>query len=337
MLDLCRLIFGMAIDLLRSQVALEAEILVLRQQINVLRRANPKKPRFVSIDRLILGGVCRLFPKMYGALAIVRPETVVRWHRAGFRSYWRWKSRHRRGRPAVTLEIRQLIRQMSVANLLWGAPRIHGELLKLGIDVGQTSVAKYMVRRRGPPSQGWKTFLRNQAPDIAAIDLFVVRTIGFKLLYGLAIVHLERRRLVWTNVTTNPTSEWIARQITEAFPWDQAPSYLIRDRDSYYGVIVRKRIRAMGIRDRPTAPRSPWQNGHIERLIRSIRRECLDHLLVLGEGQLRQILRAYSDFYNCARTHLALDKDAPLSRPVKSIGPVVTSRPLRSRIEVGVA
>src|ERR1700737_1562034 len=163
MLDLCRLIFGIASDLLRSQVALEAEILVLRQQINVLRRANPKRLRFVSIDRLILGGVCRLFPKMYGALAIVRPETVIRWHRAGFRSYWRWKSKHRCGRPAVTVEIRQLIRQMSVANPLWGAPRIHGELLKVGIDVGHTSVAKYMVRRRVPPSRGWRTFLRNHA------------------------------------------------------------------------------------------------------------------------------------------------------------------------------
>src|ERR1700675_340077 len=212
MLDLCRLIFGIASDLLRSQVALEAEILVLRQQINVLRRANPKRLRFVSIDRLILGGICQLFPKMYGALAIVRSETVIRWHRAGFRSYWRWKSKHRCGRPAVTAEIRQLIRQMSVANPLWGAPRIHGELLKLGIDVGQTSVAKYMVRRRAPPSQGWRTFLRNHADGIAAMDLFVVPTIGFDLLYAFVIVRLDRRDLVWINVTANPTAEWVARQ-----------------------------------------------------------------------------------------------------------------------------
>jgi transposase InsO family protein len=193
-------------------------------------------------------------------------------------------------------------------------------LLKLGIEIAQSTVAKYMVRRRGPPSQGWKTFIRNHAPDIAAIDLFVVRTIGFKLLYGLAIIHLERRRLVWTNVTANPTSEWIARQITEAFPWDQAPSYLIRDRDSSYGIVVRKRIRAMGIRDRPTAPRSPWQNGYIERLIGSIRRECLDHVLVMGEAHLRRILSAYADYYNRVRTHLALDKDAPLGRRAQAIG-----------------
>jgi hypothetical protein len=155
----------MVIDLLRSRVALEAEILVLRQQLNVLRRASSKRPPFISIDRLILGGICQLFPKIYDALAIVRPDTVVRWHRAGFRSYWRWKSRRRCGRPTVPLEIRRLIREMSIANPLWGAPRIHGELLKLGIDVGQTSVAKYMARRRAPPSQGWKTFLRNHARD----------------------------------------------------------------------------------------------------------------------------------------------------------------------------
>ena len=193
-------------------------------------------------------------------------------------------------------------------------------MLKLGIEIAQSTVATYMVRRRGPPPQGWKTFLRNHAPEIAAIDLFVVRTIGFKLLYGLAIRLLERRRLVWTNVTTNPTSEWIARQITKAFPWDQAPRYLIRDRDSSYGVVVRKRIRAMGIRDRPTAARSPWQNGYIERPIVSIRRECLDHVLVLGEAHLRRIPSAYADYYNRVRTHLALDKDAHLARRAQAIG-----------------
>jgi transposase InsO family protein len=225
----------------------------------------------------------------------------------------------------VSAEIRNLIRRISQENPLWGAPRIHGELLKLGIEVAQSSVVKYMVRRRGPPSQGWKTFLHNHAPDIAAIDLFVVPTIDFKLLYGLVIIHLERRRLIWTNVTTNPTAEWIACQITEAFPWDQAPRYLIRDRDGSYRAIVRNRIRAMGIRDRPTAPRSPWQNGHVERLIGSIRRECLDHVLILGEAHPRRILGAYADYYNRARTHLALDKDAPLDRPVHAIGQVVTT------------
>jgi hypothetical protein len=183
MLDLFRLIWRMFTDLFRSRVVLEAEILVLRQQNNVLRRTRPRRLPFISIDRLILGGVCRLLPKMYDALAIVRPDTVIRWHRAGFRSYWRWKSSRRCGRPAVPLEIRRLIREMSIANPLWEAPRIHGELLKLGIEIGQTSVAKYMARRRAPPSQGWKTFLRNHADGIAAMDLFVVPTIFFRSLW----------------------------------------------------------------------------------------------------------------------------------------------------------
>jgi transposase InsO family protein len=211
---------------------------------------------------------------------------------------------------------------MSVENPLWGAPRIHGELLKLGFAVAQSSVAKYMVKRRGPPSQGWRTFLRNHAPDIAAMDLFVVPTIGFDLLYAFVIVRLDRRDLVWINVTANPTAEWIAHQITEAFPWNETPQYLIRDRDRVYGTIVTRRLRAMGIRDKPTAPASPWQNGFAERLIGSIRRECVDHIVVWSEAHLRRILKAYARYYNDIRTHRSLDKDAPLSRPVQRTGSI---------------
>jgi transposase InsO family protein len=211
---------------------------------------------------------------------------------------------------------------MSVENPLWGAPRIHGELLKLGFEVAQSTVAKYMSKRRGPPSQEWRTFLRNHAPDIAAIDLFVVPTIGFRLLHGIVITPLDRRRLVWTNVTAHPTADWISRQITEAFPWDQAPRYLLRDRDRSYGAIVRHRLQTMGIRDRPIAPRSPWQNGHVERLIGSIRRECLDHIVVAGEASLRRALKAYARYYNEIRTHRSLDKDAPESRPIQSAGTI---------------
>jgi hypothetical protein len=173
-----------------------------------------------------------------------------------------------------------------------------------------------MVKRCGPPSQGWRTFLRNHAPDIAAMDLFVVPTIGFDLLYVLVIIRLERRNLVWINVTPNPSAEWVARQITEAFPWTEAPRYLIRDRDRVYGVAVMHRLRAMGIRDKPIAPGSPWQNGFAERLIGSIRRECVDHILVLSETHLRRILKSYARYYNEMRTHRSLDRDAPLSRPV---------------------
>jgi transposase InsO family protein len=213
---------------------------------------------------------------------------------------------------------------MSIENPLWGAPRIHGELLKLGFEVAQSSVAKYMVKRRLPPSQGWRTFLRNHASDIAAMDLFVVPTIGFDLIYALVIVRLCRRHLAWINVTTNPTADWIAGQLTEAFPWNEAPRYLIRDRDRIYGSIVTRRMRAMGIRDKPTVPASPWQNGCVERLIGSIRRECVDHFIVLGEAHLRRNLRTYARYYNDIRTHWSLAKDAPVSHPVQWIGSINT-------------
>src|SRR5215471_18439295 len=258
MIDLLKLLGGLLVGLFRSHAAREAEMAFLRQQLVVLQRSAPAR--------------LRLRPSVREAAVVFKPETLVRWHRSGFRLYWRWKSRRRVGRPAVPADIRDLIRRISRDNPLWGAPRIHGELLKLGIDIAQSTVAKYMSRRHGPRSPGWQAFLRNHTAHIAGVDLFVVPTIGFKLLYGLVILGLERRRLLWTNVTANPTAEWIAQQISEAFPWDEAPRYLIRDRDTWYGAAVTRRLQAMGIRDRPIMPRSPWQNGHVERLIGSIRR-----------------------------------------------------------------
>ena len=320
MSDLCRLIWYALIGLFRSRAALEAENLVLRHQLNVLRRKCPKRVALSSIDRLLLVGLYRLAPGVLEALRIIRPETLMRWHRAGFRAYWRWKSRPRGGRPRTAAEIRHLIREMSVANPLWGAPRIHGELLKLGIDVGQTTVAKYMARRRRPPSQGWKTFLRNHADGIASMDLFLIPTISFRLLYGFLILRHSRRELLWLGVTAHPSAEWVARQLTEAYGWQQAPRYLIRDRDCVYGAVLARRLRAMGIRDRPIAPRSPWQNGCAERLIGSIRRDCLDHVVVFGEQHLRHLLKSYQKYYNEARTHLSLDKDAPIPRTVQTVG-----------------
>ncbi len=304
----------------KSTSRLEAENAALRHQLIVLRRKVHGRVRLTNSDRWFFIQLYRWFPSILQVLAIIRPKTLVRWHRAGLRYYWRWKSRPLGGRPQIENDLRALIRRMSTDNPLWGAPRIHGELLKLGFDVAQSSVAKYMVRRRGPPSQGWCTFLRNHAPDIAAMDLFVVPTIGFDLLYALIIVRLDRRDLVWINVTKHPTAEWIARQITEAFPWNEAPRYLIRDRDRTYGAVITHRLRAMGIRDKPTAPASPWQNGFAERLIGSIRRECVDHLVVLGEAHLRRILRTYASYYNNIRTHWSLNKDAPVSRPVQRTG-----------------
>jgi transposase InsO family protein len=206
---------------------------------------------------------------------------------------------------------------MSRANALWGAPRIHGELLKLGFEVAQSTVARYMCRHSWPPSQGWRTFLSNHADGTAAIDLFVLLTIGFQILYCLVIVRHRRRLWVSFGVTANPTAEWLSRQVTEAFPWDHAPRYLIRDRDTSYGPVFLQRIRAMGIRGHPIAPRSPWQNAYVERLIGSIRRECLDHMIVFGEAHLRRILRGYAAYYNVSRTHRSLNKDAPLHRAME--------------------
>jgi transposase InsO family protein len=306
----------------KSKLRLEAENAVLRHQLNVMRRRLHGRVRLTNNDRWFFILLYRWFPSILQVLTIIRPETLVCWHRAGFRRCWRWKSRSLGGRPLIEPDLRALIRQMSMENPLWGAPRIHGELLKLGFEVAQSSVAKYMVKRWGPPSQGWLTFLRNHAPDIAAMDLFVVPTIGFDLLYAFVIVRLDRRHLVWINVTANPTAEWVARQITEAFPWDEAPQHLIRDRDRIYGTIVTRRLRAMGIRDKPTAPVSPWQNGFAERLIGSIRRECVDHIIVLGEAHLRRILRSYADYYNGVRTHRSLNKDAPIFRPVQRTGSI---------------
>jgi hypothetical protein len=242
---------------LKSKSRLEAENAALRHQLIVLRRRAQSRVRLRTSDRWFLVQLYRWFPSILQVITIVQPATLVRWHRAGFRCYWSWKSRSRGGRPPISAELRALIRRMSNENPLWGVPRIHGELLKLGFEVAQATVAKYMVKRYGPPSQRWRTFLRNHAPDISAMDSFVVPTIGFDLLYAFVIVSLDRRQLVWINVTQHPTAEWIARQLTEAFPWDEAPRYLIRDRDHIYGEVAMRRIRAMDIRDKPIAPASP--------------------------------------------------------------------------------
>jgi transposase InsO family protein len=310
----------------KSKLRLQAENAVLRHQLIVLRRRLHGRVRLTNHDRWFFIQLYRWFPSILKVLTIIRPETLVRWHMAGFRYYWRWKSRPQGGRPQIDTELRVLIRRMSVENPLWGAPRIHGELLKLGFEVAQSSVAKYMVKRRGP-NQGWRTFLHNHAPDIAAMDLFVVPTISFDLLYVLVIVRLGRRDLVWINVTANPTAERIARQLTEAFPWDEAPRYLIRDRDQAYGAAVTRRLRVMGIRDKPIAPGSPWQNCFAGRLIGSIRRECTDHIIAVGEGHLRRKLRSYAHYYNESRTHRSLNKDTPVHRVIESVGAII-SRPI---------
>jgi putative transposase len=306
-------------DCFLSRAVLQAEILALRQQRLVLQRSTRGHSlRLRWSDRALWVWLSRLWNDWRSALLIVKPETVIAWHRRGFRLYWRWKSRHRDGRPTVSPGVRHLIRQISLANPRWGAPRIHGELLKIGIEVCQATVAKYMVRHRKPPSQTWRTFLENHSKQLVAIDFFTVPTMRFQVLYVFLVLAHDRRRILHFSVTTHATAEWTARQLLEAFPWDHAPRYLLRDRDSAYGREFSEMAKSFGIQEVLTAPQSPWQNAYLERLIGSIRRECLDHVMVLNELGLRQVLKSYFAYYEQSRTHLSLGKDAPISRPIQS-------------------
>jgi transposase InsO family protein len=251
-------------------------------------------------------------------LVIVKPETVIGWHRKGFRLYWTWKVRHGRpGRPPISKEVRKLIRTMSRENPLWGAPRIHGELLKLGIDIGETSVGKYIVRSRKPPSQNWRTFLENHVKTMVSVDFFTVPTIRFQVLYVFLVLAHDRRRIVHFNVTAHPTAEWTAQQLREAFPFEQISHYLLRDRDGIFGGEFRKDVKAMGIKEILSAPRSPWQRAYVERVIGTIRRECLDHVIVFNDASLYRHVKSFLAYYQESRTHLSLAKDTPEPRPVQ--------------------
>jgi putative transposase len=270
-------IFHVLFRLLRlavsSHAALAAENLALRQQIIVLQRS-VKRPHLKKSDRVFWAWLSKLWPDWSSALVIVQPDTVVKWHRAGFRLYWRWKS-HTTGRPKKEIIVRELIRQMSCDNPTWGAPRIRAELRLLGHHVAESTVASYMVKSRKLPSPTWRSFLANHASQIVAIDFFTVYTITFKVLYGFVGLSHDRRRIVHFNVTRNPTAEWTAQQIIEAFPYDTAPRFLLHDRDSVYGAAFHRRVKSMGIEEVTTAYRSPWQNPYCERVIGSIRRDCL--------------------------------------------------------------
>ena len=302
---------------IRTRARMQIEILALRHQLAVLERQR-KRARLGAADRLLWVVLSRLWTQWRSALVIVKPETVIAWHRKGFRFYWRWKSRAGKcGRPRVSLETRELIRQMSKANPLWGAPRIHGELLKLGIEISQATVAKYMSRQGKPPSQSWRTFLENHVQQIVAIDFLIVRTLNFRLLFVFVVLSHERRHAIHFNVTEHPTAEWTARQIAEAFPWDSAPGYLLHDRDCIYGAAFHQRVSEMGIHEILTAARSPWQNAYVERFIGTVRRECLDHLIIFNESSLKRILTSYFEYYEHSRTHLSLEKDPPTSRAVQ--------------------
>lgn len=325
-----RLLLGFVTFWFRSRTEMGAELLVLRHQLRVLRRKAPRPPRLTRADRLLFVWLYRLCPGVLDAVTIVKLETVTRRHRGGFRANWRWMPRGRPGRPKVAKEIRDVIREMSLANPPWGAPRIHGELRMPGVELAQSAVSKYMAKRRSPPSQRWQTFLRNHADGIAAIDLFVVPTVALRLLYAFVVLHHGRREWLFFGVTRAPTAEWHSQRLSKAFPWESPPTDLIRNRDAAYGARFRRRGRTMGIRDRPMAPRAPWQNGHVGRLIESIRRECLNHYVIFSDAHLRRVLQQSADYYNDIRTHLSLAKDARRHRQPQVWGPITSIPVLHS-------
>jgi putative transposase len=309
----------------RHRQGLVLENLALRQQLAVYHRRHPR-PQLRQRDRLFWVWLSRVWSQWRSALLIVKPETVLRWHREGFKLFWTRLSRRKdSGRPPVIAQVKALIKQMAQANPLWGAPRIHGELLKLGINISERTVSRLMPKNRKPPSQTWRTFLDNHFRELVSIDFMTVPTATFRVLYVFIVLAHDRRRVLHFNVTEHPTAAWTAQQIIETFPDETAPRFLLRDRDQIYGEEFRLRVAGMKIEEVITAARSPWQNAYVERLIGSIRRECLDHVIVLGENHLRRILRSYFAYYHSSRTHLSLCKDAPEPRAKQppECGPVI--------------
>jgi putative transposase len=305
------------VSLFRSQAALRLENLALRHQVAVYKQTL-RRPRLRSSDRLFWACLSRLWPSWRVALAFVQPQTVIAWQRKRFRDPWyRLSQQGTLGRPAIAPDVRELIRTMWQANPTWGSPRIIGELRKLGLEVATSTVETYRPRPKQPPSPTWKTFLKNHVQDLVAMDFFVVPTVTFRVLFVLVLLAHERRRVLHFNVTEHPTAQWTAQQVVEAFPWNEAPRYLLRDRDRIYGAAFRQRIRHMDIREVITAPWSPWQNPYAERLIGSIRRECLDHVIVVNEWHLTRILASYFAYYHRFRTHLSLAMDCPEPRPIQ--------------------
>jgi putative transposase len=323
-LNVIRSLLFATLAFVRTRRRLAVEILALRHQLGILKRS-VKRPRLTNADRGLWVLLSRRWLGWSDALIVVKPATVIRWHRAGFRRYWTWRSRPKGGRPGIDPEVRALIKRMATANL-WGAPRIHGELLKLGIQVSEATVSKYMPRRRKPPSQTWRSFLENRVDTLVSVDFFTVPTVFSCVLFVFVVLAHDSRRILSINVTSNPSAAWTANQIVQAFPWESAPRYLLRDRDGIYGAVFRKRIRGLSIEEVIIARRSPWQSPYVERIIGTLRRELVDHIIVMNQRHLRRLLRTYvTEYYHGCRTHLSLGKDAPEPRSVEQpeIGEVI--------------
>ena len=314
-------LFSLLTSTLRSRLSLQLEIAALRHQLSTYRLKG-QRPRITPSDRLLWSILAKLWSQWRGALLFVQPRTVTLWQQKRFRDYWRALSqRGRPGRPKIAPELRNLIRRMWQANPTWGSPRIVAELRKLGIAVATSTVEKYKPRGDRLPSATWRTFLDLHLKELVAIDFFIVPTATFKVLFVFLVLAHDRRRIIHFNVTEHPTAQWTAQQLVEAFPFDTAPSYLLRDGDGIYGDRVRRRINSLGIDEVVTAPASPWQNAYVERVIGSLRRELLDHVIILNERHLKRLLSSYLDYYHPWRTHRSLDQDAPEGRPVRSAEP----------------
>jgi putative transposase len=303
---------------LRSRSDTALEVLALRQQVAVLKRKRPRPP-LNSSDRLFWTALRCFWSRWADVLVIVKPETVVGWHRAGFRLYWRWRSRPRGGRPKITDEVRGLIRRLAADNPDGGAPKIHGELLKLGFVVSERTVARYLrrVQRRGDPAKRWLTFLRNHREVIVAFDFFTVPTLTFQLLYCFFVIEHGRRKILHFNVTRRPTAEWVVQQLREAFPEAAPYRYVILDRDSKFDADVIAFLKATGRKPQRTSVQAPCQNGIAERWVGSCRREILDHVIALNEQHLRRLIRDYVNYHHDDRIHDSLEKDTPNRRPVE--------------------
>ncbi len=317
MLRLWRLLPALSARFFRSRRDLLLENLALRQQLAVLTRRHPH-PRLAVPDRLFWVGLRRFWPGWRQTLLIVQPETVVRWHREGFRLYWRWISRKRVnvGRRPTSPELRALIFRMVAENPTWGAPRIHGELSMLGFDISERTVLRCMRKapRNPEPAKRWAAFLRNHRESIAAMDFFTVPTLTFGVLYCFFVIAHDRRRILHFNVTTHPTSAWVSQQLREAFPFDAAPRYLIHDRDATFSAEVLTAAKILGVKSIRTSFKSPWQNGVAERFVGNCRRDLLDHVIVLNERHLKRLMNEYVRYYHDDRTHLGLQKQTPAGR-----------------------
>ncbi len=322
MFEFLRLIF-------RSKHDIVLENLALRQQL-VVQQRSIKRPKIKNTDRIFWIWLLRVWNNWRSSLIVVKPPTVIGWHKKGFRRYWKRISR-RVGRPTIDWELIKLIRKLQKENAIWSAQRIQGELKMLGYEVCDNTVAKYMIKGKdgdNSKQQRWLTFLRNHTKNIVGIDFLVVRTVFFKAIYVFVAISHDRRKILHFSVTAHPHSQWAIQQLRETFAFDETTKYVIRDNDKIFSDDFKQHIKNFGLEDTPTAPRSPWQNPVAERVIGTLRRECLDHMIILNEKHLNSVLDEYiNDYYNVSRTHMSLAKDSPVPRPVQVNGKIV-SKPI---------